>query len=96
MSDFFQLHLSSILFALFIGVGVIKIVGVVLASRKWEAIHSLPDYLKAHPECKTQNGIKCHACGGRRISVLGFEGSITLKVHACNTCNTILYRSVLR
>ncbi|MGZ8261659.1 MAG: hypothetical protein ACXWTU_01700, partial [Methylotenera sp.] len=59
--------------------------------KKWK---TLDEYWEAHPECKTNDGVKCYHCGSRNIRQRSYDESNGLhRIHYCNQCNTGLYRT---
>ncbi|HBN9879240.1 TPA: hypothetical protein ACGJWA_004217 [Pseudomonas aeruginosa] len=64
------------------------------ASRVAKSTMTLPQYLKAYPQCKTAHGIRCAACNSGSIKNWGFSGPTdTRRVFICNQCNSRLYRA---
>lgn len=64
------------------------------ASRIAKSTMTLPEYLKAYPQCKTAHGIRCAACNSGSIKNWGFNGpDDTRRLFICNQCNARLYRA---
>lgn len=83
-----------------IGLAVIAFVAWQLI--KWRRVNSwsgvkartlsLKSYRETHPECSTNKGMRCAACGSSSIKNWGFEGATDhRRIFICNHCNTRLY-----
>lgn len=74
---------------------VIFIVGGHLAIHlRWRSLPPLDTYLRAHPHCRTGDGIKCAFCGSKSIRNWGvLAANDPRRSFACNSCGTKLYRS---
>lgn len=63
-------------------------------TKKWRRWPTLAEYWEQHPQTRTEDGVKCQCCGSGNIRALGFSsGSDYRKLHQCQSCSTLLFRS---
>lgn len=90
MSDYKFLIIGFVI--LLAAIGLIAI--YLRAYRTWKSLPTLEQYLIAHPDCRTNRGIKCSQCGSSSIKNWGVDHADDgRRKHICNHCNTTLYRS---
>jgi hypothetical protein len=64
------------------------------ARRFWASIPTLPDFIAQHPDCKTDNGIKCANCSSGSIKEKGLASEHDARrTFICSHCEVVLYRS---
>lgn len=71
------------------------VVAIVLLRRRssWSELPTLEEYCQAHPECRTQSGIRCMACKGGSIRNWGvYSAHSSMRKFICNSCGSELYR----
>ena len=67
---------------------------VVRPNKAWLSWPTLAQYWTAHPECKTNSGIKCYHCHSKNIRQHGWKNRTDRRrVHKCNQCGNQLYRT---
>lgn len=90
LPEFKSLVFQFVILLVFIGVIVISHRTYLL----WKRLPTLEQYLQAHPNCRTDRGIKCSQCGSSSIKNWGLDKADDgRRKHICNHCNTTLYRS---
>ena len=75
--------------------------GIILWNRStgqhgWEALPTLPEYLRLHPECVTNDGenARCYACGSDKVLFHPLTGTGDYRLrHTCLSCGKVLFRS---
>lgn len=83
------------------GIAVAVVITVKLFTRSvrqkfgaWLALPTLEQYWAIHPNCKTDSGPKCYACGSKNFRNTqgdGFAGKDDRTI-SCRHCGTVLYR----
>ncbi len=80
---------------------IISLIIALVLFLKWSRLHRISRmakqnfdwYRRTHPELVTNNGVKCHSCGGNRIHARGLMQRTFLREHFCTQCGTALYYS---
>ncbi|MGB0281119.1 MAG: hypothetical protein ACPGAE_02915 [Neptuniibacter sp.] len=61
----------------------------------WKKMPTILDYTSEHPDCRSENGIKCCYCGSKSIRNWGLNSpNDDRRVFICNHCGSDLYRSL--
>lgn len=78
-------------------IAVLLVVGVLtylLQGEDWKTWPTLDQYWEAHPETKSEDGVRCYKCSSAKIANKGFgEAQSRRRIHQCEACSTILYRT---
>jgi hypothetical protein len=68
--------------------------GWIKPHQNWLSWPTLEQYWSQHPDCRTNNGVKCYNCGSRSTRHYGWkERADKRRIHKCNQCSTVLYRT---
>ena len=83
-----------ILFCVVFAVAFVVVLVRQLGQRtSWKDLPTLEEYGQAHPECKTQSGIRCMVCKGGSIRDWGvYSAHSSMRKFICNSCGSELYR----
>lgn len=64
------------------------------ARRLWASTPTLPDYVAQHPDCSTDDGVKCANCSSASIREKGLASEQDgRRTFVCDHCGTVLYRN---
>lgn len=64
------------------------------ARRFWASMPTLADYLAQHPDCRTDNGVKCTNCSSAGVKEKGLTSEQDARrTFVCSHCGAVLYRS---